>query len=45
MIARLKGYDKQLKAGEYALSATMTPIQIMEKLVKGEVQLYKLTVP
>ncbi len=45
MVARLKGYDKRLKAGEYALSATMTPIQIMEKLVKGEVQLYKLTVP
>lgn len=45
MIARLKGYDKRLKAGEYALSATMAPIQIMEKLVKGEVELYKLTVP
>jgi UPF0755 protein len=45
MVARLKGYDKRLKAGEYALSATMPPIQIMEKLVKGEVELYKLTVP
>lgn len=45
MLARLKGYDKRLKAGEYALSATMAPIQIMEKLVKGEVELYKLTVP
>jgi UPF0755 protein len=45
MVARLKGYDKRVKAGEYALSATMTPIQIMEKLVKGEVELYKLTVP
>ena len=45
MIARLKGYDKRLKAGEYALSATMAPIQIMEKLVKGEVELYKLTIP
>jgi UPF0755 protein len=45
MVARLKGYDKRLKAGEYALSATMTPIQIMEKLVKGKVKLYKLTVP
>jgi UPF0755 protein len=45
MVARLKGYDKRLKAGEYALSATMAPIQIMEKLVKGEVELYKLTVP
>ena len=45
MFARLKGYDKQLKAGEYALSASMSPIQIMEKLVKGEVELYKLTIP
>ncbi|MGD8470154.1 MAG: endolytic transglycosylase MltG [Desulfobacterales bacterium] len=45
LVARLKGYDKRLKAGEYALSATMTPIQIMEKLVKGQVELYKLTVP
>ena len=27
MLARLKGYDKRLKAGEYALSATMAPIQ------------------
>ena len=45
LVARLKGYDKRLKAGEYLLSATMAPIQIMEKLVKGEVALYKLTVP
>jgi UPF0755 protein len=45
MIARLKGYDKQLKAGEYILTASMPPIKILEKLVKGTVKLYKLTVP
>ena len=45
MLARLKGYDKQLKAGEYILSASMPPIKILEKLVKGTVKLYKLTVP
>ena len=45
MIARLKGYDKRLKAGEYMLSASMPPIKILEKLVKGTVKLYKLTVP
>jgi UPF0755 protein len=45
LVARLKGYDKHLKAGEYALSASMAPIQIMEKLVKGEVELYKITIP
>ncbi len=43
--ARLKGYDKRLKAGEYILSASMPPIKILEKLVKGTVKLYKLTVP
>ena len=45
MVARLKGYDKRLKAGEYSLSASMPPIKVLEKLVKGEVNLYKLTVP
>ena len=45
LVARLKGYDKQLKAGEYALAASMSPIKILEKLVKGKVKLYKLTVP
>jgi UPF0755 protein len=45
MVARLKGYDKRLKAGEYSLSASMPPTQVLEKLVKGEVKLYKLTLP
>jgi UPF0755 protein len=45
LIARLKGYDKRLKAGEYSLCACMSPLQILEKLVKGEVKLYKLTIP
>lgn len=44
-IARLKGYDKHLKAGEYLLSAAMSPRQILEVMVKGEVALHKLTVP
>jgi len=45
LVARLKGYDKRLKAGEYLLCACMSPLQILEKLVKGEVKLYKLTIP
>ena len=45
LIARLKGYDKQLKAGEYLLSAAMTPLQVLEIMVKGEVKLHKLTIP
>jgi UPF0755 protein len=44
-IARLEGYDKRLKAGEYLFSAGMSPRQILEIMVKGEVKLHKLTVP
>jgi UPF0755 protein len=45
LIARMKGYDKRLKAGEYMLSAAMPPRKILEIMVKGTVRLYKLTVP
>jgi UPF0755 protein len=45
LVARLKGYDKRLKAGEYSLCACMSPLEILEKLVKGDVKLYKLTIP
>jgi UPF0755 protein len=45
LIARLKGYDKQLKAGEYLLSAAMTPLQLLDVMVKGTVKLHKLTIP
>ena len=45
LIARIKGLDKHLKAGEYLLSATMTPRQIFEIMVKGAVNLHRLTVP
>ena len=45
IIARIKGYDKRLKAGEYLLSAAMTPREILTTMVKGEVKLHKLTVP
>jgi UPF0755 protein len=45
IIARVKGYDRRLKAGEYLLSAAMTPRQILKTMVKGEVELHKLTIP
>jgi UPF0755 protein len=43
--ARLKGYDKSIKAGDYELSATLTPEQILQRMVQGKVALYKLTIP
>ncbi len=44
-LARLKGYDKRIKAGEYRLSSTMPPSRILETLVDGKVFLCKLTLP
>lgn len=45
LLARLKGVDKKLKAGEYDLSSTMTPNQILDVLVGGKSYLYRLTIP
>jgi UPF0755 protein len=37
--------DKRLRAGEYRLSAAMTPAQILDVLVQGRSVLYRLTIP
>jgi UPF0755 protein len=45
LIARIKGYDKRIKAGEYAVSAALPPLEMLEIMVSGRVHLYKLTIP
>jgi UPF0755 protein len=45
LLARLRGYDRRLKAGEYGLKASMTPLDILEILGRGQVKLYKVTLP
>ena len=45
LLARFEGYDERIRAGEYELSAAMTPREILEKLVSGKVRLYRLTIP
>ena len=45
LFARIKGYDKNIKAGEYNLSPTMTPGDILETIVAGRIHLRKLTIP
>lgn len=44
-LARIKGHAKNLKAGEYRLNATMTPFQILQVVVGGKPNLYRLTIP
>lgn len=45
LIARIQGLDKGVKAGEYALAPSMTPMQIIDVLTKGRVYLHRLTIP
>jgi len=45
LFARIKGYDKRIKAGEYMLSSAMTPNKILETMVDGKVYLHRLTIP
>ena len=45
IFSRLNGFDSKIKAGEYRFSATMSPADILENLVKGKVALYRLTIP
>jgi UPF0755 protein len=43
--SKLAGQSKQIKTGEYALSASMPPIKILEKIHKGLVILHAVTIP
>ena len=43
--AELLGYSRKIKAGEYELGSHMPPKRILEKLIRGEVITYPVTVP
>jgi UPF0755 protein len=45
LLARVREFDKSIKAGEYQLNSSMTPVQVLTSLVKGKTLLYRLTVP
>ncbi len=43
--AQLNGDDREIKTGEYDLSAAMTPLEILDKLVQGAVKMHEVTLP
>jgi UPF0755 protein len=45
LLARIKGHDKSVMAGQYQLSGAMPPQAILDTLVAGKVFLHHLTVP
>ncbi|MBI5286353.1 MAG: endolytic transglycosylase MltG, partial [Deltaproteobacteria bacterium] len=45
LLARLKGVWKKVKAVEYELHTSMTPLEVLDKLLKGQVKEYTITIP
>ncbi|NOZ87515.1 MAG: endolytic transglycosylase MltG [Deltaproteobacteria bacterium] len=45
LLMRFNGRGKAIKSGEYSLSPSMSPEEILRKLVKGGVVTYKVTIP
>lgn len=45
LLARLRGDDKRIQAGEYLLHASMSPAGILDSLVRGESILHKVVIP
>jgi UPF0755 protein len=45
LMARLRGWQSRLQAGEYELSAGMTPEEILQRMISGRVRTYKTVLP
>src|SRR3989337_1397625 len=45
LAASLKNAKKKIKAGEYDLTSSMTPVQVLDILVQGRVRRYFVTIP
>lgn len=45
ILARLKGLDTKIQAGEYWLSPDTTPEKLLQQLVTGKVRMHALTLP
>ena len=43
--ARVRGYSREIKAGEYTLSSKLTPVKVLEKLRRGWVVTHPVTIP
>ncbi len=43
--ARLRGLSSRLQHGEYSLSPALSPLEIMDRLARGEVVLHRVTIP
>ncbi len=45
LLAKLKGVEKEIKAGDYTFNTAMAPSAVLSKLISGEYRTHKVTIP
>lgn len=45
LLAKINGYSRKIKAGEYILNPSMSPLRILEMMTRGEVVTHTVTIP
>jgi UPF0755 protein len=45
LLTLAKGVRKQIRAGEYEITGTLSPAEILDKLVRGEIKYYTVMLP
>ena len=45
LLAKLKGVEKEIKAGDYTFHTAMKPSAVLSKLISGEYRTHKVTIP
>ena len=45
LLTVFKGGARQIQAGEYELATSLSPCGVVNKLVRGEIKIYKVTIP
>lgn len=45
LLAKLKNAEHRIKSGEYSVQLPMSPLAILDKLIRGEVITYSITIP
>jgi len=45
ILAKLKNAEQKIKTGEYCMTTPMSPVEVLDKLIKGEVIIHSVTIP
>ena len=45
ILAKLKNAEHKIKTGEYCMTMPMSPVEVLDKLIKGEVIIHSVTIP